>query len=513
MKKFITRFKEKIKGVLNGFDRIIFKGTLKHLSYEAGMANYLIDEGIPLSNFAGFVKKKSEQIRYHAEEIAKKANRPWIYLMSSNHRKIDLATEVADKDNIEKGLIGIWRIVEPCQSYDIRGFAKKGNYRLVKRQRKCLYLYYYWIDSRFGFMSAWIQTWYPFTVHVHVNGREWLAKQMSKEGIEYLKYRNCFIDISDFEKAQKLMNEQVNIDWAKALDNKAFGINPLLHELSEKYNINYYWTLDQSEWATDIVFKSEKDLKSIYPRLLSGAISTFSSEDVMRFLGKKLNGNYKGEIISDLKKRPEGFRIKHKAGKNSIKCYDKKNNLRVEATMNDATQFKIVDPEIKNEKGEVKYRKMRKGICDIKFRSEASQASNERYLDALASLDVDKSIKEIIDPICKPKIIKKRRARAIRPNSNEDSILLEIISRGELNINGFSNRMILPYLYGNVSEEERLKVSRRVTRKLWLLRAHNLIEKIPHSHRYLLTAKSREVIAAILNYRNISLRKLNQIAA
>ena len=155
---------------------------------------------------------------------------------------------------------------------------------------------------------------------------------------------------------------------------------------------------------------------------------------------------------------------------------------------------------------------MKKGVCDISERMKVSQKINERYLNSLGSLNVDKPIKEIIDPICKPKTIKNRRARAIRPNSEEDLSLLEIIGRGEININGFNNREILSRLYGTVSDEDRLKASRKVTRKLWLLRAHCLIEKIPHTHSYLLTEKNKEVLAAILKYRDVSLSQLNQAA-
>ena len=61
----------------------------------------------------------------------------------------------------------------------------------------------------------------------------------------------------------------------------------------------------------------------------------------MRFLGCKVptqagrvRGDFKGEIISDMKHRPEGIRVKHSLGGNSIKLYDKQGSvLRVETTL------------------------------------------------------------------------------------------------------------------------------------------------------------------------------------
>ncbi len=146
------------------------------------------------------------------------------------------------------------------------------------------------------------------------------------------------------------------------------------------------------------MFTSPKALASIYPALVRGGISTFSSNDVMRFLGRKLHGNFAEEVVSDYKKRPEGIRIKHRVGANALKLYDKQgSNLRVETTINDPSDFKVFRPKQGEPDGACKWRPMRKNIADIYRRSKISQDSNERYLDALSSLNTDKSLCEIVD--------------------------------------------------------------------------------------------------------------------
>lgn len=40
-------------------------------------------------------------------------------------------------------------------------------------------------------------------MHVVLNGREWLARQMDAKGIEYLRRDNCFVQISDLGRAGK----------------------------------------------------------------------------------------------------------------------------------------------------------------------------------------------------------------------------------------------------------------------------------------------------------------------
>ena len=81
--------------------------------------------------------------------------------------------------------------------------AQKLDLRAV--QRKCLHLYHYWIDPVFGFMHARIQTWFPFTIQVCLNGREFLARQMDQAGLAYQRHENGFSWIDDFPRAQQLM--------------------------------------------------------------------------------------------------------------------------------------------------------------------------------------------------------------------------------------------------------------------------------------------------------------------
>ena len=76
---------------------------------------------------------------------------------------------------------------------------------LVQRSRKCLFLYQYWQDPELGWMNARIQTWCPFSIQMCLNGREWLARQMKKEGIGYRKQDNCFVWVEDWERAQRLL--------------------------------------------------------------------------------------------------------------------------------------------------------------------------------------------------------------------------------------------------------------------------------------------------------------------
>src|ERR1019366_10379315 len=100
-------------------------------------------------------------------------------------------------------------------------------------------------------------------------------------------------------------------------------------KMFDGFAADYYWSVIESEWATDVGFRGGVELRRLFPLLVEHGMTSFSSPDVMKFLGHKVtsqgqvSGNFQGEICTDLKRRVEGGRIKHRVGQNSVKMYDK----------------------------------------------------------------------------------------------------------------------------------------------------------------------------------------------
>jgi hypothetical protein len=263
------------------------------------------------------------------------------------------------------------------------------------------------------------------------------------------------------------------------------------------------------------MFRTPADLAAIYPALVLHGMQTFSSGDVMRFLGRKPHGRFEGEIVSDFKNRPEGIRIKHRLDDNSVQADDKAGNcLRVETTMNDPSDCKVFRTKETDPDGEPQWLPLRRGIADVFRRAEVCQASNERYLDALAAVDTSTPLAELIRDICQPTTYRNKRVRGLRPWAEPDLALFRAVRRGEFCVNGFRNRDLQSLLFdGAANTEEQRRRSARVSRLLRMLRAHHLIQKVSRTHRYLLTARGREVLCAVLAAHRIRLDQLNKLAA
>ena len=518
MNRFVAKYSAKLLGVISGFDRLVLKGTLRPLSYVAGMMNFLWEKQVLLKDFGSYAEGVSEKLREASQQEAHRLGRTNRYVSSSQTRKDSIARAIAQKQDIPEGLICLLRTVEPCFSYDIYRNREAHRLELRRRERKCLWIYHYWIDPRWGFMSARIQTWFPFDIYVCLNGREWLAQQLDRAHIPSERVENCFPWIEDPLKAQRLMDRQLHTKWLTPLRELSRRLNPAHGQIFRGLPIEYYWTVYQSEWATDLMFGSPGELAGLYPGLVRGAMEQFSSPEVMRFLGRRMHGNFSGEVLSDVSRRPEGIRVKHRVKANSVKMYDKcaERVLRIETTVNDPSDFKVFRPLEGSPAGKKAWRPLNRGIANASRLAEVSQSCNDRYLDALAALRTDAPIGTLVDRVCHAVHWKGRRVRALRPWEHDERLLLKAIIRGEFAINGFRNRDLLSLLFPQALSmpcEQRRGYSARVTRKLRMLRAHGIIRKVAKTHRYVLTKGGAQTVTAILQYQQVSLAQLGKACA
>lgn len=517
MKKFISHHSEHVLGVLSGFDRIRFRGTFRQLANTKGMMIVLCYLHVLLKDFGKFVQQTTDTLRAGVEAMANRAGRPVQYLHSPQTNKEELVQNILREKGIgPQGVIAVLSTVEGCQSYEIHRDAEHKQIDLRPTYRKCLHYYVYLQDPMFGLVHVRLQTWFPMNTHIVVNGREWLAHQMDAAAVKYRRADNCFTWIEDFAKAQKLADKQLHTNWSKHLDRLLYRANPALRDILPTVQKEPYWSADQSEWATDIAFRSASDLSELHSRLVQHAMINFQSPDVMRFLGRKtycnghLHPGFKGEVVSDVAKRVEGVRIKHRIGGNSIKMYNKQGSvLRVETTINDARDLKVFRTKEGDPKGKLEYRKLRKGVADLRRRARLCQSANHRYLDSLAVADTSIQLKVFTDVLSQPVSRDGRRARALNP-LGADAQLLAIINRPEFLIKGFRNSDIRTALLGADPEDaaDRRRRSARVCRLIALLRAHGLVKKISKTQRYQLTTYAQQCLPAIVAAREASLKKL-----
>ena len=518
MHAFVQRHLPSVTGSLSGFDRLRFRGTLRMLAHAGGFASFLRQVGVKIKDFGTYVQETSKRLCRSSEQVAVAAGRPVQYVASPAVSKEDLARRIATRDGIDAGLICVLTCVEPCLSYYLR---RCGPPELRAGQRRCLHHYHYLIHPQFGFMHVRVQTWMPMTMHVCVNGREWLARRMDRAGLGYARAGNCFTALAEPAEAQRLFDELLRTDWPATLDTLAAAACPARRETCAPCPQSYYWSVDASEWATDVMFKTPALLAAVYPGLVRHGMLNLGSRDTLRFLGRrvadhgKLHARLTAEVTTDLTERVEGVRIKHRVNTNSIKMYDKHGSvLRVETTINQPRDMKVYRPKEGDPAGERGGRKdwryLRKGVADLWRRGEVCQRANERYLTAMAAVNHPMTLGVAADGLCRRATWGTGRARALNPLATNDAALLDAVGRGEFTVTGFRNRDLRGLLYATETNDpaEARRRSGAVTRKLRLLRAHGLIRKVPKSHRYMVTDQGRIAITALSTARAADTAKL-----
>ena len=511
MERFLERHQGCVVGVLSGFDRILFRGTLRSISYLEGFDRFLRHHGILYKDFGKFVGGLSRQVKDHVEAMVERSGRPYIYLQSSKKSKEKIASATAQRDGITEGLICILGCVEPCQSFAVRKDSKAKRLKIIPSRRKCLHYYFYYLDREFGLMHVRLASWLPFAIQVCLNGREYLARRLERAGIGFQKRDNCFVQIDDVGRAQGMLDDLVARKWDHFLNALARRVNPLLRPEAGLELHGYYWTFRQSEYATDVMFRDAKALESVYPRLVSHAMEQFHSQDVLRFLGRRMTASLSQEVTSQRREFFEGVRVKHRVGENSIKMYDKQRSvLRIETTINNPRDFKSLREATRKGQPCLTWLPMRKGLADIARRVEVSRAANQRYLEALSVVGEPAPTKEVLDPLSR-RVVKEGRAyRPLRPIEAGEANLFRAIMHGEHLVNGFRNRDIRELIApgSKPGSKEGRAIAARITRTLGLLRAHRLIRKVPRTSRYLITPKGHRAMTTALKLREIDVTEI-----
>jgi hypothetical protein len=520
MKAFLRRFGAIVLGILSGFDRLVLRGKLCPLYAPEGMNIYLQANGVLRKDFEKHAKEMTAKVlQASLIEHAKKFDR-FAYLNSSNIDKDNVARGYAKKHGIRQGLVCVLQCVEPCWSYEL--VSKDHVLTVQGKQRKCSHLYHYYLDPRFGWMYVRLQTWFPFEMQVYVNGREWLARQMDREGLKYRRSDNKILWVENWRRAKELLNEQLQTSWPSVLDAYQGEVHPLHPEfLGQFSSLRYNWTVHQSEWASDVVFASRRELTK-WMKLWQRQALDYASTDVLRFLGRRgrVQGLGDWDVETEYKQRYEGCCIKHWVGKNSLKLYDHLNVGRIETTINDVEFFKVFRASQADPEGDKDWRAMRRTVADLHRRAEVSQAVNERYLTSLAATKETRTVRELVEPLCQPakepgKKKTQRKVRALNPWSPEDALLLRTIADPKWMVVGIRNRDVVAALYKEEAKDidEKRRRSARATRLLRILRGHGLLQKVPRSHRYQVNETARFALTALLSASSATPEKLSASAA
>jgi len=486
MKPLTERYQADLLGVLSCYDRMIITGTLPGACYAGGMTSFLYSRHIKIFDYAKvFADPWRERIRQCAHELADKHGVAIEHVNKPHIRKEDLVAKIIGRRGKHPGLVHILSAMEACSAY--KPWHDKNSHKTFLRPTsgKCLHYYFYFIDEEVGLCYLRVPTWCPFRLQFYCNGHFWLENKLVANGIGYAMADNAFIRIDDFAKAQALSDQLKPDDLHRILDRYARMCCPV----QEAFQQQYHWSLMQTEYATDLVFRSDAVLHSLYEDISRQAVIAVKAEQVSSFLGKKITPQLAQEIGSRLSTRIEGTCIKHSMGSASVKIYDKfKRVLRIETTTNDVSFFKH-HRKVEHRDGSVtrELAPLKKSIYSIIDLREILLGCNSRYLEFLSSLHDYSDGRRALQQLTETKTDHGTQVRGFNFFDATEQDLLRAIQRPEFNIHGLRRGDLKKYLPA-VSNG---KLSRYLKR----LRILGLIKRVAKTYRYYLTRIGRSAVA------------------
>jgi len=492
MYRFLARHDDKVSGVLSCYDRVVITGTLPGLCYADGMTRYLHTAGIRIFDYPRWAEPLRDEIRANAERIASEAGLEIDFIRRDNFRKEDRVRQILRKRGDHPGLVHVFSAMETCATYKPWHDKKTHRTFLKYAKSKCLHYYFYFVLPDLGLCYLRVPTWAPFRLQFYFNGHNALSASLRKKGIGHHLLDNAFVQCDDWGTAQALADRLKPDKIHRLLDRAALEYCPVVKQFAR-----YHWSLMQVEYATDLVFRKQEDLKHLYEDMARTAIHSVKPEQVSTFLGRKPHGGYEDEIGNKFSTRIEGTCIKHHMGRVAIKMYDKHAIvLRVETTANDVTFFKH-HRKVEHRDGTTtrQVAPLKKSIYSMIDLRGLLLAANCRYLDFVATIDDPTNAIRDLDKISRPVRKNGRSLRGFNLFCDIDVDLFRAVVEGGYNVSGFRNRDIQVRLGLN---------GRQVTALFKRLREHGLVKKIGGTFKYYLTALGRRVTATGLKLREMA---------
>jgi hypothetical protein len=489
------KYDEALYGVLNCYDRVLISGNLHPLCYARGMTGYLYAHGIRIFDYATkFAEPLRNAIRDNARAIAREHGLQIEFICNSrSFRKEERIQRILEARGDHPGLVHIFSAMERCPAY-VPWHNKETHKTYVKRsQSKCLHYYFYFIDEELGLCYLRVPTWCPFRLQFYFNGHNWLAARLREHGMAFELHDNAFFEIADFDQANELAAQLKVEDLHAKLNHLARTYCPVVSVL----NLQYSWSIMQAEYATDLVFKQQATLQAFYPYLLETLIQAVTPADIATFLGRKLHGNYQGEMGNRFNVRLLGRRIKHQMGPVSIKMYDKFGiALRIETTVNDVSFFKQYR-KVHHRDGTTTtaWAAMKKTIYSLPALQEVLLAANQRYLKFVSDIETPEVGVQKLHQLAETHVENDHRYKGFNLFAEEDTSLFCLLLRGEFFISGFTNKCLRSFLPGTSSSQ--------ISRLLKRLRVHGVIKKVAKRYKYYLTEFGRQVVTMALKLREM----------
>ena len=377
---FVQQFTDNIKFNYTCFDRVIIRGYIRSLFWEAGVVLFLRAMGFRrLTN--GIMRIFTDQLNAHIKKQADKNGIPILWWPSvgggvngAKLRYVEklFANQYRGKGNHVYCIIADKEPVRTFVAKELKTRSGKPFQRLYSCRKPVKQYYIYFHDQVLGgpcYLK--ISSYLPFHCEFYFNGHNAIQLELDKQNISYVKKENAFTKVANPEVLQEIAKSidghtiQHRIDFWM---NRFFKFNKGSYSTRSKY-LQHEWYMTQVEVCSNIVFKSARFATSLFERLLD-KFSRFGLPDSIAQVFDKRP--YRSSSKSSWRLYDNNACMKTWFRGNSIKQYNKDGAyIRTETTINTPKSLGLKKP-----------------VCYLQAYLWFGLGCNNRLLNCCADIDV-----------------------------------------------------------------------------------------------------------------------------
>jgi len=393
-------------------------------------------------------------------------------------RKEEVARRYFDRFTGASGIVMIGVAQEKLYAFRSSKSQQPGRMFHFTRGSVCVnHYYFYLVDPHFGPAFIKIGTYAPFPIKIWLNGHEWAKRQLAAQGIAFEALDNGFRSVADPKKLQEVSDTlsaaHIENFFARWLAQLPLPVTPQDRAAGYRYRLSIL----QMEMSLTHVFDRPLRGREFFEELIRDHLDLGRPENIQIIFGRKITkatpGTFRTRIFT--REVDPSIYVYYKRAK--LKQYFKEGTaLRTELTFNDTRDFGI-GRDISN------FDTLRQLGRDINRRLlEHERVSHDCALSSEAFRDV-----------ILPSQHDGQRAPALRYGDPRAMALFAALCAFIHVMAGFANRDLRGRLAKLLGLDPKGYPRGRMTYDLRRLRLKGLIQRVPGTHRYLLTRKGLHV--------------------
>jgi hypothetical protein len=494
MQLFLKLFGPCLQWVYHCFDRIVITGHLMGLLRENQVVYFF-------QQVCGHPKLTQDLLRQRTRDYQQ-----WVRHFARNHR---LPLEWPAKGTRKEELVrprqnrrlqaqeyGVYYILQSLeQGWTFRVFspkyaAKDPNYQILKKQRsRYTHYYFYIVDEVVGPMVLRVGSFLPFAVTAYLNGHSYIARELDRQGVPYVKDDNRFVSTEDPAQLQAAADGLSARILQQRIDYWALIVAPKFSpkERQAGGGLHRLYVVEQVEYCRNFIFKRSWPIRSIFRRSCELGLYLLTADRVTVLFGGRRMRRLQGKLQSVMERMDHGMHVFRTYWRNSfLKQYEKAATfLRMELVCNRVQDFKL-------KKSLKHWEAMRRKFQEVTDRFAGVQA---QHLNVHGQLDV-------IARLAKPVIQGQTKVAGIKLEQTRILRLLEALLQGASgHLRQWTAARLRQTIWEDYGLKEKEYTLNQIRYDLRKLRLHGLIERIPHSHAYRFTTKGQKLSILLVQLR------------